>query len=62
MKYEYFISYYAIKNGTNSIGNCSIKREEKITKFDEIEGICEIIKNDSLLDNVVIINFIELGG
>ena len=62
MKYNYFISYYAIKNRINSIGNCSIERNEKIKKFDEINEICEVIKNDSLFDEVVIINFTELGG
>lgn len=62
MKYEYFISYYAIKNRNNSIGDCLISIDKKIKKFDDINEIRKDIKNKNLFDNVVIINFIELGG
>lgn len=60
-KYSYFVSYsYRDNDGYAGNGYANIKREDKISSFEELEKMAENIAEFNRFRKVIIINFKEL--
>lgn len=57
MKYIYFITYFLKNKCGFGAGNAQVSRNKEIDSFEETIEIAEIIKSESNVDEVTIINY-----
>lgn len=63
MKYKYFISYFSSskENNIQAFSSCHVTRDEKITNYDELLEIGNLLEEEFNRKNVVILNYILLS-